>query len=254
MDNLFKNLFGVPFYRLFFSAILGFIGIGIFFFIFQVNLTSIFNIEQSLISTIINNTKDIPITIWIIFFFLCFFIGEIYALMGEGILNIFFDYNPLRKNNPNNQVENDCFIERTNPFSNNYLRFRDFKKFKDETLEGMSQVHYELGRIIGGFALLIFLLGLKISQNNIFIITVYIIIVISGFYFLKIADKIIIFQFLTTIIINSVILIYPTNKINIECNNCLMTILLLTISFFMFVCAASYRSFANNILKHSTKP
>ncbi len=54
--------------------------------------------------------KDIPAAVWIFFFFLCFFLGEIFALLGEVIINLFFDFNPLRTRSDNRQSFFETFF------------------------------------------------------------------------------------------------------------------------------------------------
>ena len=54
--------------------------------------------------------KDVPAPVWIFFFLLCFFLGEIVAVLGEVLINLFFDFNPLRTSSDNRQSFFETFF------------------------------------------------------------------------------------------------------------------------------------------------
>jgi hypothetical protein len=90
MESFFKYFFRFPLYRFIFSIILGLLAFLFIFYIYATKqeLSYLFDIAD---------IKDIPAAVWVLFFFLCFFLGEIFALLGEVILNLFFDFNRYRQ-------------------------------------------------------------------------------------------------------------------------------------------------------------
>ena len=103
MESFFKYFFRFPLYRFIFSTILGLLAFLFIFYIYtsKQELNYLFDIAD---------IKDIPAAVWVLFFFLCFFLGEIFALLGEVIINLFFDFNPLRTRSDNRQSFFETFF------------------------------------------------------------------------------------------------------------------------------------------------
>ncbi len=101
MENIRYNFFKIPLYRLFFSTVLGLLGVFLIFHVYNYNL-----FQDSFLAVI----KDIPAPVWIFFFLLCFFLGEIVAVLGEVLINLFFDFNPLRTSFDNRQSFFETFF------------------------------------------------------------------------------------------------------------------------------------------------
>ncbi len=103
VENFFKYFFKFPLYRFIFSTILGLLALLFIFYLYanKQELNYLFDIAD---------IKDLPAAVWILFFFLCFFLGEIFALLGEVIINLFFDFNPLRTRSDNRQSFFETFF------------------------------------------------------------------------------------------------------------------------------------------------
>jgi len=271
--------FKIQLYRFIFSTVLGLLA---FLFLVYIYATKK---ELSLFFNL-NEINDISAAVWILFFFLCFFLGEIFALLGEVILNLFFDFNPLRtradnrqsffevffallgvtilklifdytppkdfltspppETIPKNQPEQDEIVEKLTPFSLAHITYnKDFRKLSNEYLFNISEFHLIFGRIIAGFALILFIVGsIMLEQDVLFILVIDILIIfiiyisISKPSFIKFC-----------ILIFVVILTHDCYKY--FPSECYTGAILLLISLLLFLTSANYRAYGNNILKYS---
>ena len=273
--------FKIPLYRFIFSTILGLLA---FLFLVYIYATKK---ELSLFFNL-NEINDIPAAVWILFFFLCFFLGEIFALLGEVILNLFFDFNPLRtrsdnrqsffevffallgvtilklifdytppkdflaspppENIPENQPELDEIVEKLTPFSLAYVTYN--KDFKKFNNEYLINI-----------CEFHFIFGRIIAGLALILFIVGSIMLEHDVIFIFVVDILIIFIIYISIskpsfvkfciLIFIIILTYDCYKY--FSSECYSGAILLLISLLLFLTSANYRAYGNNIIKYSMK-
>jgi hypothetical protein len=279
MENIRYNFFKIPLYRLFFSTILGLLGILLIFHVYNYN---VFN------DSFVAVAKEIPAPVWIFFFLLCFFLGEIVALLGEVIVNLFFDFNPLRTRSDNrqsffetlfsvlgdtifrlifnfspseraarapepgtareNQPEQDEIVEKLTPFSLENITYnKDLRKLRYETLFNISEFHLIFSRIVAGFALLLFIFGSTMVEHDILFIFLIDLFIIFILYLSLTKPSFVKFGLLVCIVVFT---FYCYRYFSTQCYS---GIILVLISMLLFLSSANYRAFANNIIKYSMK-
>lgn len=281
MESFFKYFFKFPLYRFIFSTILGLLALLFIFYLYA-------NKQESNYLFDIADIKDLPTAVWVLFFFLCFFCGEIFALLGEVIINLFFDFNPLRTRSDNRQSfletffsllgvtilklisgqtppkdflsapspaitqdiqpEQDDIVEKLTPFSLEHITYNtDLKKFGNEALGDIAEFHFIFGRIIAGFALILFIFGSLMLEHDIIFIFIIDILVIFFLYLSISKPSFVKFCILIFII---VLTYYCYKYFSSECYSGAILIL---ISLLLFLTSANYRAFGNNIIKYSMR-
>jgi hypothetical protein len=278
MENVRYNFFKLPFYRIIFSTVLGLLGVLLIFHIYNYKV-----FQDAFIAAI----KDIPAPVWIFFFLLCFFLGEIVALLGEVFINLFFDFNPLRTSSDNrqsffetfftllgdtlfrlifnfspaekyppasgeavreNQIEQDEIVEKLTPFSVANITYnRDLRKLRYETLIDISEFNFIFSRIVAGFALLLFIFGSTMVEHDILFIFLVDLFIIFILYLSLTKPSFVKFALLICIV---VFIFYCYRYFSTQCYG---GIILILVSMLLFLSSANYRAFANNILKYSLK-
>jgi hypothetical protein len=281
MENFFKYFFRFPLYRFVFSTILGLLAFLFIFYVYASKkdlgyLTNIFTI------------KDIPTGAWILIFFLFFFLGEIFALLGEVIINLFFDYNPLRTRTddrqsffetffallgvtilklifdytppkdylcpcppetvPENQPEQDELVEKLTPFSSQYITYNH--DYKKFTNETLFYIS-EFHLIFGRTiaGLSLILFIFGSIQLEHDILFIFVIDILIIFILYISISKPSFVKFCLLIFI--ILLFYDCYKyLLFQCYSGAMLILL---SLLLFLTSANYRAFSNNILRYSVK-
>lgn len=273
------NFFKIPLYRFIFSTVLGLLA---FLFLLYLYATKK---ELSLFLNI-NEINDISVAVWILFFFLCFFLGEIFALLGEVILNLFYDFNPLRtradnresffelffgllgatilksmfdydvpkdylnppppENISENQPEQDEIVEKLTPFSLAYITYN--KDYKKFNNEYLLDL-FEFHVIFG-----------RIIAGLALILFIFGSIILErDILFILVIDILIIFilytsiskpSFVKFIILLSIVILTYYCYIYFS-TECYSGAILLLISLLLFLTSANYRAYGNNILKYS---
>ncbi len=147
-----------PFYRIFVSFAVGTIA----YFIFRTHES-----VQSIFKCF--NEKDL-LSFWYLCVPLFWIVGEVFCMLGEMMINPFFDYHPFHEEEPiSNRDTKDAKVEKIYPCSDQYIYFRYFDR--DSALE-FSEVHFVLSRMFAGlmvigmsliFPLLPFVLAIIIS-------------------------------------------------------------------------------------------
>lgn len=279
MANFFRYFFKFPLYRLIFSIILGVLAFLCIFYIYahKEGLNYLENLAY---------IKYIPAGAWILVFFLCFFLGEFLALLGEMILNLFFNFNPLgtnfderrsffeiffshmgrmilekffdytppkefstatQKETAANQTEDDAIIERLTPFSFRNLTFKDLRKLNNEVLDYTYEYYLIIGRTTAGLALLLFIMGsILLSEEIITILLIDLFIILILFFSIAKSSSI---NFVLLIFI----IIYLNYSFRFLSSHYYDGVLLILLSLLFFISAANYRAFANNLIKYSMK-
>ena len=281
MESFFKYFVKFPLYRFIFSTILGLLAFLFIFYLYANNkdLDYLYNLAD---------INDIPAAVWILFFFLCFFLGEIFALLGEVIINLFFDFNPLRTRSdnresffeiffsllgvtilklifdytppkdfltapppetiPENQPEKDEIVEKLTPFSREYITYN--KDLKKFSNEALGDIS-EFHFIFGRIIAglaLILFIFGSIMLERDILLIFVIDILIIFILYISISKPSVVKFFLLIFII---ILTYDCYKY--LSSQCYSGAILLLMSLLLFLTSANYRAYGNNIIKYSMK-
>ncbi|OAG27025.1 hypothetical protein [Thermodesulfatator autotrophicus] len=178
----------------------------------------------------------------LIFLILCFVIGEIFSILGEMIINLFFSYSPifpLIRNHLNNNKDITFLMERISPYLDKWLSYKDFvDAIGRENIIEISEVHFVMSRFFAGL-MAVSLATIHILVPCIFAIIAFIMTIICRRF--KI-NKILNFAYILILFVSFLELFFLKTSDFKSIKDILGSLLF---TFFFFLASIYYRSHAN---------